>query len=225
MTSVPVSVDRREALRYLGCRGEPDERTRHDLERAAALVEQSVRPRYLMLSAPLDRSGAVLSVSGTVLSLPGKDISRVLADCASCYLLCATLGSEMEALLRSWQLRDLTFAAILDACGSSGVENVCAQAERALTLECRARGEYLTDRYSPGYGDLPITLQRDFCAALDTGRRLGVSVTDSGILLPRKSVTALIGVSDRPQPHREGCASCPNRDNCAFRKENTTCAC
>ena len=81
-----------------------------------------------------------------------------------------------------------------------------------------------TDRFSPGYGDLPLDLQPALCAALDAQRRLGLTVTDSLLLNPVKSVTAVIGLSPTPQPARiRGCGYCNFRENCQFRKEGTTC--
>lgn len=70
----------------------------------------------------------------------------------------------------------------------------------------RRAGRYLTGRYSPGYGDWPITVQPLVAAALDTARRAGLCVTDSNLMTPRKSVTALLGVSDHPvRGHLAGC--------------------
>ncbi len=219
-----IRVNRAEALRYLGVRGEADSATARELARAAELVEQALQPRCCALRAPLERGGGALRVQGTVLCLPGKDIAELLRNCAECILFCATLGAGVEQLLRSWQLRDLAFAAMLDACASSAVEALCDAYERELALQPQQEGLFLTDRFSPGYGDLPLSLQKDFCAVLDTARRIGVSLTASGILLPRKSVTAVIGLSPRPEARREGCARCPNAGRCTYRKEGTSCA-
>ena len=58
---------------------------------------------------------------------------------------------------------------------------------------------FLTDRFSPGYGDFPMESSKDLVGLLDAGRRIGLTVSQSGILIPRKSVTAVLGVSDRPR--------------------------
>ena len=102
------------------------------------------------------------------------------------------------------------------------MEQGCGQAEREIAA--RFPEAYLTDRFSPGYGDLPLDLQPALCAALDAQRRLGLTVTDSLLLNPVKSVTAVIGLSPTPQPARiRGCGYCNFRENCQFRKEGTTC--
>ena len=79
-------------------------------------------------------------------------------------------------------------------------------------------------RFSPGYGDLPLTLQPEICAALDVQRRLGIHVTESLLMIPSKSVTAVIGLSDRPQMARiRGCAYCAMKETCMLRKGGKRC--
>ena len=113
-------------------------------------------------------------------------------------------------------------AVLLDALGSSFVEAGCDGTEEEISARFPAL--HRTDRFSPGYGDLPLDLQPALCAALDAQRRLGLTVTDSLLLNPVKSVTAVIGLSPTPQPARiRGCGYCNFRENCQFRKEGTTC--
>ena len=83
---------------------------------------------------------------------------------------------------------------------------------------------YLTGRYSPGYGDWPITVQPRIAALLDTPKRIGLYVTDTFLMLPRKSVTAVMGLSDVPVTgKRAGCAHCALREKCEYRKRGVTC--
>ncbi len=115
-------------------------------------------------------------------------------------------------------------AVIMDACASTAVENVCDNFEFDLRERLRVEGLTLSDRFSPGYGDLPLQCQPALCAALNTVRRIGLTVTPNLILVPRKSVTAILGISDRPQPLRKrGCAVCSLFQTCPYRKEGVTC--
>lgn len=216
-------VDIAEAYRYLGCRGEPDAEMRAELARAAALVSEAARPRHVEKYCDVRRGGG-LSLTGTSFTLSGRAVAGLLRRCESCFIFCATLGSGVDALIRRWELRDMAFAMALDACASSAAESLCENIEAKLREETAARGRFLTDRFSPGYEDLPLELQKPFCADLDTARKIGVTVTDSGLLLPRKSVTALIGISAEEQRHREaGCGRCAAYENCKFRKNGVTC--
>ena len=87
-----------------------------------------------------------------------------------------------------------------------------------------AQGKYLTGRYSPGYGDLPLELQPEILNLLDTSRRIGLMITGSVLMTPSKSVTAILGVTDRP-PETEYNRSddCRRRFNCELRKAGRKC--
>jgi cobalamin-dependent methionine synthase I len=122
------------------------------------------------------------------------------------------------------EVTDMADAVIMDACASVAVENVCDHFEFDLRRQLEGEGQYLTDRYSPGYGDLPLNCQSRLCDALDAQRRIGLTVTASSIMVPRKSVTAILGISDRPQTLRKrGCEVCSLFLTCPYRKEGIRC--
>lgn len=223
MEKINVNVDIHEAYRYMGCRGIIDGDTGKELQHAADLIEEHARPLFIQKICNINRTNG-LSLKGTCLKLEGKAIDALLHDCEICSIFCATIGNDIEALIRKWQLKDLAFAAMLDACASSAVENLCNKVEAEMANEFGAQGLFLTDRFSPGYGDLPLSIQPDFCAVLDTSRKIGVSVSESGIMIPRKSVTAIIGISKNPQKHfNTGCCNCGLINTCKFRENGVTC--
>lgn len=217
-------VDRTLALRYLGSVGTKDAQILTSLQQAAELVEQAAQPRSVTFTSTITSDTEGVHFHGTTLCLPGKDISNLLSHAEGGILFCATLGSEVDRLIRRWQLKDLTFAAMLDACASSAAEVLCDQLEAALSEEYHTRGLFLTDRFSPGYGDLPLRVQSELCNVLDTPRRIGVQVSSSSLLNPRKSVTAILGVCTTPQPKRDRCSGCLQYDTCLLRKEGAYCA-
>lgn len=222
MESVLTEINRNEVLKYLRYRGgEVPAEIEAQIQEGMAAVLKSTRPRYRFQAFDIDRADG-LRLVGTSFALPGEDIADLLAACDRCILLAATLGNELESLLRRAQLTDMARAVILDACASSAIENVCNNIETEI-LE-QLPGMHLTDRFSPGYGDMPITVQREFCEVMDTARKIGLTVSESGIMIPRKSVTAIMGIADRPQPKRfRGCEHCGLFENCVFRKDGKTC--
>lgn len=210
-----------EALRYLGAAAAPETLRRQVEQEAEALCAQ-VQPRYIYRVCGLERPDGEICLAGTAVVLRGETAARMLKTCDQAVLLACTLGVRFDRALTAMQARDMARAVILDACGSALVERGCDEAERELAA--RLPGRYLTDRFSPGYGDLSLSAQRDVCAALDTPRRLGLYVTESLLLNPVKSVTAVIGLSDRPQMARiRGCAYCRMREQCALRKGGKHC--
>ena len=211
-----------EALRYLGVRGAPDPALLSQLSTAADRLARAAPPRWVWRAYPRAFGPEGPALEGAGLALPGEMAARMLGGCAQAAVLICTLGAAFEALLRAEQARGMARAALLDACGSAWVEAGCDEAQAEISA--RFPGLHPTDRFSPGYGDLPLSLQRDICGALDAPRRLGGQVTDSLLLNPSKTVTAVIGLSDRPQPARiRGCAYCDLRENCQYRKGGTTC--
>lgn len=216
-----TAPDVREALRYLGAANPPPDLLRQ-AQQVADGLSAAVQPRYAYRAYPVELSGDSVRLPGAGVELAGASARRMLAQCNQAVLLACTLGSRFDALLLAAQARDMARAVLLDALGSALVEAGCdaAQAE----IAARFPGKYLTDRFSPGYGDLPLSLQKDVCALLDAPRRLGVQVTDSFLLNPSKTVTAVVGLSERPQPARvRGCGFCNLRENCQYRKEGKTC--
>ncbi len=222
-----ASVDQQEALRYLGHRGSSiDDQVAQQLQRAAEQIEAVAEPAYTYRILSLEhRSETSVALTGTSLILTGHDISRLLRDSQRCIILAATIGRGFDALLQREQIRDMAGAVILNSCGSSAVESIVSQLNNDLESAFEEQGLYLTDRFSPGYGDLPLTLQPDICRILSTEKNIGVAPTSGLLLMPVKSVTAIIGIADHPQPKQiSGCASCRMRSKCHFRKAGVTCA-
>ncbi len=163
-------------------------------------------------------------LKGSSLALPGRDIATLFAECSHCILLAVSIGAAVDRILRRAQVLNMADAVILDFCASSAVEDLCGRINSDLENEYEAKDLYLTDRFSPGYGDLPVDLQREICRVLQTDKRLGLTASASNMLIPSKSITAIIGISNRPQPKRiSGCGSCKMVKNCSFRKAGTTC--
>ena len=217
-----MELDVSEALRYLGAGNEPPETLRRDMEAAARQLTQTLQPRFVYRVFSLNHETDGIRLREADLLLTGGMARTVLAQCDQAVLLACTLGAEFDALLRREQARDMAKAAMLNACGSAWVESGCDSAEREIAA--RFPEKFLTDRFSPGYGDLPLSLQREVCAALDTQRRLGLHVSERFLLTPVKSVTAIIGLADRPQMARiRGCGFCALRETCLLRKGGKTC--
>lgn len=204
-----------EALRYLGIR---DDSMRPQAEQMLRSIRET--PHWTYRVFDLTFPEGVPSLSGIV--LPGNTAKKMLGGCEKAVLLACTMGLQFDARLRALQARSMADALILNACGSALVEQGCDEAEKEISA--RFPDLYLTDRFSPGYGDLPLETQKDICAALDVQRRLGISLTDSMLMNPSKSVTAIIGLSRTPQMARiRGCGYCSMKETCALRKGGKHC--
>ena len=116
----------------------------------------------------------------------------------------------------------MTRALALDCCASAAVEQVCDEIE--TWLQGQFPGCHFPYRFSPGYGDLPLAANPALLDFLDAPRKVGLCATDSHLLTPRKSVTALLGVAEEPiDRQKRSCLGCPAHDGCQYRKSGGHC--
>jgi hypothetical protein len=152
------------------------------------------------------------------LQVQSADLEKHLAGCGSVFLFAATLGTQADTLLRRWSASDMSLAVVGQACAAALLEHYCDECMAKLSATL-PKGQYLRPRYSPGYGDFSLDFQRPLLDLLDAGRRIGLSLTKGGMLVPAKSVTAVIGITeDKSTCHIHKCADCSKND-CPFRKE------
>lgn len=212
---LPEGIDLGQAARYMGAKDGGDETLRALLERWAPPLRAAAAPRAVWLRAPIGALGDLWQ---------GSDIQRHLAGCTEAMLLAVTLGPGADAQIRRAGVGDVAAGAASDALASVLAEQAADAAEARLRALAAAEGMYLTGRYSPGYGDWPIGVQPRIAALLDTPRRIGLCVTGTCLMLPRKSITAALGLSRTPVTgRRAGCAHCALRDKCEYRKRGETC--
>ena len=206
-----------EALRYLGAADAP-ETLRRQVEAEAETLSAGLRPRYVYKVCELDFQGEGIFLRGTAVILTGETARKMLAQCRRAALLACTLGARFDLSLSAMQARDMARAVILDACGSALVEQGCDEAEKELSA--RFPGQYRTDRFSPGYGDFSLEYQKDIFAMLECSKRIGVTLTAGNLMMPSKSVPALIGLTPaRGQScQMPSCSQCGKTD-CEFRQE------
>lgn len=211
--------NRKEVLQYLRWTGsEIPQEVDILIDSCIAETLRVAEPRYTYRVFAIDRKNEAPHIA-----FVGEDVPNMLSECERVIFLAATLGHGLELAIRRAQVRDMSRAIVLDCCGSAAIEAVCDMAEQEIAAAIE-EDIHLTDRFSPGYGDLPILLQHEFIHTVDAPRKIGLTVTNTHILTPRKSVTALIGIADKPQTKRfRGCAYCSMFETCAFRKAGKTC--
>lgn len=202
----------RSILHFLGCRGSSvNLEWMNELLEWSEQIRKQLQPRVILRRFSIIENG---KLEGTIFTPKGKDVSALLTDCQEAVLMAATLGIESERILLRASAPRLAF--LQDAILSAAIETVCDQAEDQFRTQMK--GLYVTDRFSPGYGDMPLEQSREICQVLSADRMIGLSVTASGIMIPRKSVTAILGMSNKPVRHRKKeCHNC--KADCSLREE------
>ncbi len=211
-----------EVLRYMGCPPEKaDGALTAQVEDCARELLGAVRPRWSWRPVEISFEACGVRLENGLL-LPGEDLKAHLSGCGRAALFCATLGAEADALIRRAERLDMSWALTLDCCASAAVEAVCDRIEGEL--QEKFPGCSFPFRYSPGYGDLPLEVQGPLLDLLDAPRRAGLCATANHLLTPRKSVTAILGVSSGEiEKKNRSCLGCPAQGSCQYRKAGGHC--
>ncbi|MBQ4426259.1 MAG: methionine synthase [Oscillospiraceae bacterium] len=217
-------IDRAETLRYLGYRGqEIDLETLDRLDRMTALCLSTAKPKYTYERFGFEFTSDGVRLLGADVILRGGDLRAHLTGARELYLCAATLGHDCDRLSMRLEARSIADAVVFNAASVSLIEDVSNRAQAEINESAEKRGLAVGGRYSPGYGDFPLTQQRDVLRLLRAEERLGITLTDGCLMLPRKSVTGVIGLYEDKPDERVSCAVCSMRDWCEFRKGGDHC--
>ena len=202
------------ALKYLGY---PDSTVDSKIE---VLLDQCIEeiqtmstPKFVYKKFTLEHTP--LSIKELQIELPYQELLDLFDSCHSCLIIGCTLGQEVDRHLKYLSKIDMTKMTIFDAVASSYIEYACDNYEETLQLGER------TFRFCPGYGEVPITLNKVFARALDMAKFIGLTVQESNILLPQKSMIGIIGIGDTK--YKKHCFSCIKKQDCPFRKRGQRC--
>jgi len=211
------SIPFHETLRYLMWHGETvDESLRVQILNAHKMILDIIEPCAVYDCFQLEERSRF---GGTTFSAQGRAAGELLCGCRQALLFAATLGAQSERLLLRMQATSHAQALLIDAALSAAIEKVCDQACARIQAQLFAQNLYLTERFSPGYADMPIAQNKDIINVLDAQRQIGLSITPSGLMLPRKSVCAVIGVKGEPTERiKDRCARCAMKNTCSMKK-------
>lgn len=217
MTKIPLE----EVCYYLNIPfSKMDETLKQTIEAMIDTLYKQAQPRFIYREYAY-REGQLVD---SCFPLVGNDIHHLLATSEQCILIAATLGVAVDTLIKKMQIQDMAKAVILDACANAGLEAALDLWQERLRKEKEEQGWYLTERFSPGYGDMPMDVQPLFLQELQTQKRIGLHITSSNLLVPGKSVTAILGLSKELQPAiLSGCAVCALKETCQKRKDGNPC--
>lgn len=199
----------REILRYAGVKGEADEQTLALLQQAKDEIKDKLSYKVCYCVLPIKVADGVCDFSA--FSVRSNTLSNRLAGCEKAAVFAATLGVEIDRLLLKYGKIAPAKALFLQAIGAERIESLCNVFCADLPLT--------SARFSPGYGDLPLQTQKEIFALLDCERKIGLTLTDSLLMSPTKSVTAFVGLGHTMcETNEEKCRNCAKTD-CSFRSE------
>lgn len=221
-----IDINKNEVLRYLEYKGQDiDNNLNSTIDECIQLTRKVINPRYILRVYPISRDKEnIVELEGTNLKLESKELYNLLKDCDECILMASTLGVDVEKYIRKYSYMNLTKGIIIDSCATTSIEELCDSIQLDIEEELLKENKNITSRYSPGYGDLSIEKNIDIINVLNAHKEIGLSITSNGIMIPRKSVVAIIGVSKRViNKKSKSCSNCKNNKTCKYRKEVDGC--
>lgn len=121
--------------------------------------------------------------------IESRDLVNALDGCKQAYILGVTIGIGADRLISRLALTSPAESFITDALASAAAESLCDYADNLL----RGEGEK-PFRYAPGYGDMPLSYQPAVLDALNADYTLGITLNNSLLMTPMKSITAIMGI-------------------------------
>ena len=196
----PVDRDYSEIARYLGYQkiSVPDEQISSLIKTAADEMLEVIKPHAVYeqfdLSVEYDEEAGTGEVSFADVRIPSKDLARNLRECNKVVIFASTLGAQCDQQIRRAQIKDPVKAAVLQATGAMYIEKCVDLLNEKIRIEFEEQGQKVRPRFSPGYGDVSLEVQKDFFRLLPC-QRIGLTLMDTLIMSPEKSVTAFIGIA------------------------------
>ncbi len=224
---MPEQIDRAQWLRLLQVSDDsaPMQTLASQMQPLAAQME-TAQARLLAAARPRGVYRVLPFEELEYTALDGFSIRKHLEGCDQVAVLAVTTGAGIDQLLTRTQVTDISLAVVMDAGASVLTEQVTDSAEKSMKEElARKLPEiFTTSRFSPGYGDYPIQFQREILRLADAGRRIGLTVTAGDMMVPHKSITALVGLADHPVSGRlASCGECVLREKCTLRRAGQHC--
>jgi len=213
-TSEHCDIDYNQVIRYMGMAGvEIPSNIQELLDRCIPDMEKVLKYKSCYLEVPVLISGD--EVSFEYFSVTSKNLSTLLRGCDKAIVLAATIGIEADICIKRAEVKSKAEALIFNAVAIAAIESYLGELNKHLK---GVYSEYeLRPRFSPGYGDVPLSLQKSLLSVIDSNRKIGVSLSDTLLMTPKKSVSAIIGLGADGCMHIEkDCDICSKRD-CEYR--------
>lgn len=219
-----MNIEYENVFCYLGFGGiKPNPDTIKLVDECTHEIQDISNPKYTYEIFDIKRQNEVLFLRGSNIIFSEDDILHYLKDSSKVALIAATLGIEIDRRILLYMKTQPIKGLILDACASAAIESLFSKADSEVKSIALAQDLYATFRYGPGYGKFPLHFQFEILQALDAYRKIGLSVTESFLLSPRKSLTAIMGLRQTmplKDENRTKCMSC-SAVNCQYRKDES----
>lgn len=212
-----IVIDRSEVMRYLGCKKDfNDPALVATVDDCIAQIKANLLCVACYDMVPIEIEREKINFGFT--KVTSASLAKNLAQCSQIYVFAATIGFAADRIIQKYSLLSPLHAVAAQAAGAAAIEAWCDLLCHRLKEYASKNSLYMRPRFSPGYGDFSLEYQRDIFSFLDCPRKVGIKLTDSLLMTPSKSVSAVVGLSKFDCACvKHGCEVCTNLD-CAFRR-------
>ncbi len=219
MTHTMVS----EALRYIGMPKEhAEQEILNKVEVTYEELERIAVPRMVYEKLGVNLEGETVFFENTSCSIVSSDLAKLLENSKACYVMAVTLGIQVDRQIGIKQRLSMLDAVVLDACASVLIDKVCDDLEQELMNQL-PQDKFFTMRFSPGYGNVPLEAQRNLLDILQAEKKIGLTLTKTNMLVPAKSITAIVGISNQKENRQKSCGTCNLVRTCSYRRRGERC--
>lgn len=212
-----IEADRKEIRRYIGLKNAEVPEVDAMIERCLERLQKVIRPVCVFRTFPVVFEDGMPVIAGKPTF--SKDLARNLAGCREAVLLACTISAEADRCIRRAESVSSLEGTVMNACGSALAEAYCESLNREITAKYAEQGIHTKPRYSPGYGDLSLSFQKEFFELLNVTKYTGIVLNDSFMMVPLKSITAVIGLAEDPTDCADsGCETCSKQNDCEYRR-------
>jgi hypothetical protein len=220
---IPLSLKTREVLRRQGLGG--GAKVRPEIKILIQELLASVKKAHLLESAIAYEIYTITEISQRQLSLEGNPVVHdpllpsLLPGAKELAVAICTIGPRLEKQVTDYTSQGEPLRGmLLDGIGSAAVDSLTEEVCKFIEGEASSRGYEASSPINPGMPGLPITEQWQLLELVPAGE-IGVSLTSAGIMVPRKSVSMVMGIG--PQMAKwtraEVCARCHLKTTCPYR--------
>lgn len=210
-----VNIDTDLALRFLRVRRDVDSETKELLLSCVDEFKSVVSYKACYRCFDVKIENNIVCFDDDI-ALESDKLAKNLKGCDRAFMFVATTSVGVDRLIKKHMALRVSRALVIDAIGSAAVEGFCDLLCETLKREYSVS---FRPRFSPGYGDLSIKCQSSVLGICDASRKIGVTLTDKYMMIPKKTVSAIVGVRPKGEvcDKASSCEICDNI-NCLYRE-------
>ena len=187
-----IEPDKKETLRYMGCKNDcPDDVFETLYEKCEQEYKKAASYKAVMRKVPVTLKENNVVDFGFC-EIQNENLYKNLSGCESAYVFAATTGIAVDRLIMRCNKTSPAMAIICNSIGSSAVEVWCDEINDMINSQYETK-----PRFSPGYGGVSLEYQKDILSFLDAEKKIGITLNDSLMMTPVKSVTAFVGIKEK----------------------------